>query len=427
MPILEDILTVLGLIILLILVGFGLYAFLGAYYGDAVNQIFRVFAYTAPYWLPIILGAMLWDTWVRYIRSRFIHTTPYTLLELKVPREVEKSPLAMEIVLSGLHNTSGESTWVKRSVQGKVRTWFSFEMVSIEGTVHYFIWTRTEFKNWVESHIYAQFPTIEIHEVPDYTKYVSYGYPGGEEWGLWGAEYKFTKPDCYPIRTYIDYGMDRGEIREREQYIDPLASVIEFLGSIRKDEQFWIQIMFRATKPSRKGIFFSKPTDWREEGQALVQKLAIPPDVENRRLTKGEMETINAIERSISKLGFDVGIRVMYISKTHAFRSQNIIGVMNIFKQFGSMDLNAFKFTRETDFDYPWQDFNGIRANIKKRKMIDAYRRRSYFHAPYSRTPIILNTEELATIFHFPSSAVTTPSFARIETKKSEPPFNLPR
>jgi hypothetical protein len=38
----------------------------------------------------------------------------------------------------------------------------------------------------------------------------------------------------------------------------------------------------------------------------------------------------------------------------------------------------------------------------------------------------ILNTEELATIYHFPTKMVEAPMVHRIEAKKGEPPAGLP-
>ena len=57
---------------------------------------------------------------------------------------------------------------------------------------------------------------------------------------------------------------------------------------------------------------------------------------------------------------------------------------------------------------------------------ITAYRRRGYFHAPYYSKPLILNTEELATVYHFPGSVAGTPTIERIPSKRAEAPSNLP-
>ena len=67
-----------------------------------------------------------------------------------------------------------------------------------------------------------------------------------------------------------------------------------------------------------------------------------------------------------------------------------------------------------------------MKINKQKKKIFDAYVRRSYFYAPYKAKPFVLNSEELATIYHFPGGVAETPTFTRIESRKGEPPANLP-
>jgi len=58
--------------------------------------------------------------------------------------------------------------------------------------------------------------------------------------------------------------------------------------------------------------------------------------------------------------------------------------------------------------------------------MLSAYQKRSYFYPPHIGQSFVLNIEELATVFHFPGRVAETPTFGRIEAKKSQPPINLP-
>lgn len=395
-------------------------------YFGLLASIFGVLFSTAPYWLPIVLGAAFWIVWMNYVRMLFIGNINWVLLEVRIPKEIFKTPLAMEIVLTALHQTS-QGTWFDKIWKGKVKAWFSLEIASIGGEVRFYIWTNSLFKNYIESQIYSQYPNIELREVEDYAKNIHYGGPHSE-WNLFGAEFKLTKPDPYPIKTYVDYEINRPIQKEEEAAFrtDPMNPVIEFLGSLGPNEQMWFQILIQATgkRFSDPKSFFWQKRDWKDEAKDLMTKLKGDP------LTggpgPGSGEAIKAIERGISKLGFDCGIRVLYLAKKETYTPTAIPGLIGLMKQYNSETLNGFKHTNATDFDYPWQDYNGIRLSKKKAKIFDAYRKRSYFYLPYKKKPFVLNTEELATIYHFPGYMVQTPGFARIQTRKSEPPINLP-
>src|SRR3989344_7336083 len=64
----------------------------------------------APLWLPFFLARISWHLWITYKRSAFIVSQEEQLLEIRLPREVTKSPLAMEAVFAGLHLGPGETT-----------------------------------------------------------------------------------------------------------------------------------------------------------------------------------------------------------------------------------------------------------------------------------------------------------------------------
>ena len=143
-------------------------------------------------------------------------------------------------------------------------------------------------------------------------------------------------------------------------------------------------------------------------------------------MSKTEQEAITAIERSLGKPAFDVGIRAIYLSKKAAFRPENITGLTMMLRQYNSGHLNSFAPMNVTDFDNPWDDPSGQKKLEKKREMLHAYIDRGWFYPPHKRVHMVLTYEELATIYHFPGRVSTTPTFKRIDSKKSEPPVNLP-
>lgn len=399
--------------------------------------LFLVLSYAARYyyiWLPFVLMAAFWRYWIAYIQSAYIASQEYILLEFKLPREIEKTPLAMEQVFSNLSLTAGETTFWDRIWGGKVRAWFSFEIVSIEGAVHFFVWTREAMRNYFEAQIYANYPTVEIHEVPDYAKDIFYN---PEVNFLWGCDMVLKKPDPYPIKTYVDYGLE-SEQQEEETKVDPLSPLVEFMSTMKKGEMMALQIIARGHKKSYfPDGMFEINDKWQDDAKKEIEKIrqaALPPPREGQQFpgfphpTKGQSETIAALERSVSKFGMDAGIRVMYfVDKKENIFGTNIPTMLAMFRQFGSNNLNAFTVSRwDAEFDYPWQDFRDILKNRSRRRFVKAWKRRSYFHAPYKSKPYILNTEEMATLFHFPGRTLETPTFARVPSKKASAPANLP-
>lgn len=386
----------------------------------------------SPLVLAVALFIIFWEVWVKYIRAEFFYKEKTLLLEIRLPKETMKSPAAMELFLSALHQTGGEGGWYDVYWLGKTRAWFSLEMVSLEGQVHFYIWTRASLKNFIESSLYAQFPGIEVHEVDDYAKAVHFD---PKEISVWGCEFKYAKGDPYPIKTYVDYGLDKDP--KEEFKVDPLSPLLEFLGSVGANQQVWIQFIVRAHKDDQKkaGHWFKKTDLWKEEAQAEVHKiLGRDPKTkaaveEGVVVSPGERDIVESIERAMSKLGYDVGIRTVYIAKQGSFVGTNIPGIIGSFKQFNTEHLNGFKIKAgswSTAFGSPWQDFKKTRENGMIEGLLETYKRRMYFYSPYKDKPLVMNSEELATIFHFPGQVAATPTLARIPSKKSQAPANLP-
>lgn len=399
-------------------------------------------------WLPIFLFFILRDNWLAYARAYYLQNTKWMLLEIKVPREVAKSPKAMESVFAGIYGTSRGGNMFERYWLGFFVPWFSLEIVGNSTGVHFYVWTAKFFRKMIESQIFAQYPSCEISEVEDYTKSLP-AYMPHPEWRMWGTEYVLTRPDAYPIRTYEDFTLEKVTLKEEERKIDPLSAMMEFLGSLNDGENIWIQMPVRPAN-----------NDWKKEGEALIAKLAgretkrdesfitkavfgvskevkmwnptpsdkkdsIMPRIMN--LTPGEVDVVKAIERNISKIGLETGFRWIYAARKDVYNPLAIPAISGIFKQFASPNLNGFKPNKyiSTSIDYV---FKNTRETARKRRLYDAYRLRSFFMPPYNARSksFVMSSEELATIYHFPGMVAGAPGFARIEAKKGTPPPNLP-
>jgi len=388
--------------------------------------------------LPIFLAIFFWENWVKYVRAAFFAKQKYVLLELRIPRGIAKSPLAMEVFITSLFQPGGEGDFITKYWEGSVRSWFSLEIASIDGRVRFFIWAKEKFKDMIETQLYSQFPDIEIADVSDkdYTLEVPFD---PEKYQYWGCEFVKTAASHLPIKTYTDYGLH--EDPKEEYKIDPITPVIEFLGSLRKGEQAWLQICIRAHGKDEKkpGTWFEK-VDWKFAAAEDIKKRTkrdvkidkekpVNPNV--MQLTKGERDQVEAIEKNLSKIPFDCGIRAIYVAKADAFRSTTVAGFGGSFRQYGAQNLNGFKTAKAPGVSYPWQDLSGKKVLKQKKGLFTKYRYRSFFYdqyipSGYSGKPFVMTTEELATIYHFPGDVSRTPNLSRVVAKKVEPPQNLP-
>src|ERR1041385_9169590 len=104
--------------------------------------------------VPVLFAYIFFAAWVKFRRAKFLAEQKYVLLELRVPKEVSKSPAAMELFINALYQTGGEGNWYDKYIKGGMRAWFTLELASIEGQVKFFVWTRTGFRKVIESQLY---------------------------------------------------------------------------------------------------------------------------------------------------------------------------------------------------------------------------------------------------------------------------------
>lgn len=385
------------------------------------------------------------------------------LLEIKMPKEVLKPIRSMEQVFSAIWgNLFDPADWFEYWFEGKSLQTGHLEMVSLEGEPHLYIRVAEERRNAIESSIYSQYPEAEISVVDDYTKYVPPNIPN-KDWEMWGCDYMLVKPDVYPIKTYTKFFEERPEVVKEEKRVDPMATLLEGMGRLGPGEQLWIQIEIKpvlSTKNPKEGGY-----DFVSAGREIADKLAkrpgkvkpksvfleaaevvaagkvpgeekkegpevFPPEL---RLTPGEREIIEGVEGKIAKRCFQCWIRFIYLAKRDLYMGAAKTIPFGFFNQFSTENLNILKPWPKTLTKVKKHSWLGLfrkrRLYVKKRRLFWRYLGRldPLFPRPSQEASFILNTEELATIFHFPGRiAAPAPFVPRVEAKRGEAPPGLP-
>ena len=448
---------------------------------SVIIWIYNIFLFG---FLPIAATMLLAYTahnfWIHYVQANFISGITWVLLEVVPPREVERSPKAMELfITNALYHWSSKGG-TESYLQGAVWFWFSLEIASIDGQVHFYIRAPSRVKSLIETQMYAQYPQAQVKEVEDYTLAVD-KITADSEYNLWGCEFKLLKPDAYPIRTYVDYGLDKDP---KEEYkVDPISPVVELFGSIGKGEQMWMQIVITPSKKKyrTKGkgpsighlldnirdhaiLSWYEYHDWVKETEIVVKerlkeftshrKLDDQPGKFSKEIRAPSFmdDMIKASARKMLKVGFDTGIRICYVAKKELFNMNNRRNMRLIFRQYSAPYSNELGRINSTQADAFGRNvistfFPLSTKKIKRlsNRMLDEYREREFFHPPmrhkivlpWPLSPLIfpnffhhqinvLNSEEIATLWHFPGQILKVPTLERIESKEASPPTNLP-
>ncbi len=431
----------------------GLFVVLGHLIPALPAFTFRWMFGTAPLWLPVSLWFICWYAWIWYIQALFLSGRNPVLLEMKIPREIMKSPRAMELALSNFSISSGETTFIHRGWKGQTRTYFSFEIASFGGEIHFYIWCWKNYRAMVEASLYAQYPEIELVEVEDYAAKFQFDADIHTAFCTdWRRETYMDIPtasrriDAYPIKTYVDFELDKDP--KEEFKVEPLAQVVEYLGSIKPNEQAWIQIVFRKAG-KHDGVLVPKDMgdEWIEAVKDEVEFVRFqatekprnphahePMEKEEEKRsqfphpTEREKEQLQAMDRNYGKFPFEVGMRGIYIT-TGDLHGPTYSGMRYVWRAFNNPQYRSHLRPRRwmNDFDYPWQDVNNVRWTLFTRRFLDAFRRRSFFASPWKTPTFVMTSEEIASIWHPLSATVQTPGLERIPATKASAPSNLPR
>ena len=420
-------------------------------------NLIQILIVTIGYLMPLPLAYIAFNLWHHYKQEKFIMGIKWVLLEIQVPREVIKTPAAMELIFSNaFYHKSLKGFWEEYMI-GAPWLWFSLEIVSIDGKVHFYVRTPSRIRDLVETQIYAQYPQAKVIEAEDYVWNVPQ-YTKNGDWNMWGAEFNKMKDDSQPIKTYKQ--IDELKSGTKEEYkIDPITPTIEFLGSLAKGQQMWIQIVIRQNIIKYHSHETGKHVDFYIHAEEHIKDMLAPYTKYSPGAGVGGIDTkevrapgfLEPLTKQMAlhmmQIHFDCGIRIVTLSDKRLISDEKFNELRRssrlIFRQFAQPFSNELNRVNPTQFDAPWSDPTGLALTKIKKRMLDFYRLRTFFHPPIqyafkypavlslffpSGKPnlFVLSVEELASLYHFPGMVSEAPSFKRVESKIAKPPSNLP-
>ena len=291
---------------------------------------------------------------------------------------------------------------------------FSFEVVASQKLISFYATAPRNMSRYLEQQIQAHYPEAVMEEVEDYNIFN----PQGE---AVAGFLKVSREFIFPFKTY------------KKQEADPMNSIINVLSKLDKNEGIAIQYIVRSARAGwhrRASEVVRKAYQKNSVSEALASswlnkiffvlsdlaKAANPKSPEHnrdkienpKRLTAMEEEMLKGIEEKNSKAGLNVNLRIIVSAKNSGKARSYLNNIASAFSQYNYYEYgNSFK--------------SKISATNQKKLLNDFI----YRNFEQNRS-FLLNTEELASMFHFPLKGAETPNILWLTAKHASAPSNIP-
>ncbi len=344
----------------------------------------------------------------------FIHLPPPsddTEVGSRDSRDVTDETISRATIIYDIIASTFEKSF-KRDFYGQRH--LTFEIIGTEGFVYYYAAVPVTLVEIVKQAINSAYPTARLEEVAEHNIFS----PVGKISGTVGGELALKEHFAYPIATYQDLKRDT------------MQSLLNALSTLGKEDGVAVQILIRPTHPSwtkvatdfsakkRKGNHgFSlslAPGNLGNLIHNLVMALGKVPEWDEKKESKGadlsrmEESTLDAIDEKTRHAGFETAIRIVVSSNINQRAVAILNNIVASFNLYDSPSRNGFKYTPAKDIE----------------SLVTSYIMRFF---PQHQNKSILNSVELASLFHFPDERdIPTSQLTRQASKQVDGPRNIP-
>lgn len=322
--------------------------------------------------IAVVLGYTLLQ-WFRH-RGRESYSLNTVMLQILLPKDNEVKIEAAEQMFNALYSIK-QSKW-KSLFTAEDR--ISFEIIGLKESISFNILCPKELQDLVEKQVHATYPGARIKTVDEPNIFSE----GGK---VAFAALKLKNGSHYPIKTHTELATD------------PLNLITAAFSKIQEGEGAILQMVIEPAS-----------SKWQDRAQSYVQKQREAEAGKDGKPGKVvDHKKLDAISQKTEKLGFKVALRIVVSADSEHQAKSHLTNIIGAFNQFTSQ-FNTFTKTKT------W---------LKHAFMVDFLYR--YFPF-FGQGTFILNTEELASLFHFPNKTVETHHIEWLNAKSAPAPNKIP-
>ncbi len=344
-------------------------------------------------------------------------------LEVSVPKdgsaqdtEAQKEEKDMIAIAEQFFATISEISSKDLNHMLGIDEYISLEIAAKGKHISFYINVPSRLQTLVEKSLHAQYPKAHVDKVKIYNIFSPNSAATGAEIGL-------QRDSVLTFKTY------------KNMETDPINAITNSLSKLAPEEGAAIQLLIspagnswqsKARKMAHEiqqgkhpdkiststfdkaldGTFnvmnnlFDQAMGVKKKEEDLLRK----PEDKPIHLTPMQQEMVKRLEEKSSKVGYKFNMRVITTSPSKANAEQHLKNILASFMQYSMPPFNGFKVRKS-----------------KPDKVV-----KDYVFRMFHNTKEVLNTEELASLWHLPTKFTETPNIKWLSAKKAAPPPNLP-
>jgi hypothetical protein len=368
--------------------------------------------------------AYFWTHHRRYIKHIMPRIRNSVFLEIQVPKEAQDDTQKTGVDQRNNLIAVAEQVFTTLSELGHTSTkrryddYISFEIAAIDKKISFYINCPYDLRDLVEKQVHAQYPSANIEAIHAYNPFS----PNAKQSA---TELVLQKDSAYPFRTY------------KNTESDPLNAITNAMSKLEDGQSAVVQLIISPAgkhwqdHPLKMASEIQQGKNQNEVGRSELSKiggdfrkgfseslLGKSEHAKNNRenldlsgkyqaiqLTPMQQEIVKRFEEKASRPGFYTNVRIVTSATSQVEADSQMRNLLSSFMQYSMPPFNGFKVktrkTKDIVLDYIFRVFT-LNAGM------------------------LMNTEELASIWHLPTPFIETPSIKWLLYKKAPAPINMP-
>jgi hypothetical protein len=328
------------------------------------------------------------------------------------PKQAKELIAVFEQFLSTLYSVYKKD--FKRQISGQPH--FSLEITAMDGEIGFYLATPREYADQIEKQIYAFYPSATVTQLKEYRLFKE------APKALSLATVELSKKFVLPLNSYLNFEADplNGLTNPLTRVAKNDKSIIQLV--LRPADEYWTHESNKAAEKLMKGEEIVDTRSKFEKNASKVTGLvgevwqaANAEDKKQNLETPAQVtplgeEQVKAVQEKASKPAFEVQMRILATGDDSVAASTNLRILLTSLSQFSSPERNGLKIKE-------------ISEDNKKKQILTDIIFRSF--DPREKN-MLLNTEEISSLYHFPNQFIETPHIKWLLAKQANPPANLP-